>query len=86
MVKFVKLSTYSISSRGIFLLVRNESSRVVKTDEIKTNIAITTTKVENGSTKESKEEFDVLGIDFPNKISKTYLKRGDVIGVQIKTS
>lgn len=74
MLSFNKLATYSITSRGLFLLIRNESKRDVKISELTSN------GVEVGG-----RNYDVLGFDFPSKISKNVLKKEDIVGVQIKS-
>jgi len=73
MISFNRLAKYSVTSRGLFFLVRNQSKRDVKISELK----------ENGVIIDG-QSYPVLGFDFPSKISKNVLKREDVVGVQIQ--
>lgn len=73
MVEFQKIAKYSITSRGLFFLIRNNSKRDVKITELTTN------GVSLGG-----QNYPVLGFDFPSKISKNVLKKEDVVGVQVK--
>ncbi len=73
MVEFTKLAKYSITSRGLFFLIRNHSKRDVKISELTQN------GVNLGG-----QNYPVLGFDFPSKISKNILKKEDIVGVQIQ--
>lgn len=73
MLQFRKLAKYSITARGEFFLVRNQSKRDVKIAEL----------TQNGVEVDG-QNYPVLGFDFPSKISKNVLKKEDVVGVQVK--
>lgn len=73
MISFNRLAKYSVTSRGLFFLVKNLSKRDVKISELK----------ENGVIIDG-QSYPVLGFDFPSKISKNVLKKEDVVGVQVQ--
>jgi len=68
---FDQLVKYSIRGRGVFVLIKNVSEKIIHRDKIPDHMEVDGT------------EYQILGFDYPNKIPKSWIKVGDVIGIQI---
>lgn len=68
---FDQLVKYSIRGRGIFVLIKNVSEKIIHRDRIPDHMLV------------DGVEYEILGFDYPNKIPKSWIKVGDVIGIQI---
>lgn len=84
-MKFHQIAKYSIKSRGIFLLVKNMSDKKISINDIPETVEVDCCTKVKGSIKTLSSMQTIYGFDFPSKISRTYLKTGDIIGVQIET-
>lgn len=73
MAGFRQLAKYSIKSRGVFLLIKYEGTEKLVINDLPERI-----KVGNAF-------HNVHGFDFPSKITRTYLRKDDIIGLQIQS-